>query len=80
MSNFTTSQKSKVSENEIKTLVKPPADDKKNKCRFIKGLKEYISDKSGQLIFDQISTQMPGISLKEFDDELCFSGYKKKEE
>jgi hypothetical protein len=80
MSNFTTSQKSKVSENEIKALVKTPIEDKKNKGRFIKGLKDYISDKSGQLIFDQIFSQLPGISLKEFEDQLCFSGYKKKEE
>ena len=56
MSNFTTSQKSKQSEeNEIRTLVKPPPDigsEKKNKNRFINGLKDYLSDKSGQLIFD----------------------------
>ena len=83
MSNFTTSHKSKVSENEIEQLVRQdlaqdPPNEKKNKNKFIKSLKDYICKKSGDLIYNQIYSQLPiGFPLKEFEDELVFSGYKK---
>jgi len=60
---------------------KQPLDkEKKNKNRFIKLLKEYIEDRKGTIIYDQIYGQLQhtlNFRRKEYEDEMVFSGYKK---
>lgn len=62
-----------------------PEKENKNKSKFIQALKEFIKEKKGKMIFDQIDCQLPSSlfigghsSRREFDDELVFDGYKKQ--
>lgn len=58
-------------------------EDKKNKSKFITLLKQYLNDRKGPTLYEQIQMQLsPSIFINDSKEKAksCFSGYKKAQQ